>query len=868
MNNHRFYRAHSDKRTLNQLDSFIQSALDKYQFSEYPKEKFLEIGPECSKLLTSYKSYVPDLVVFNKKFNKNECFYNANTNYNNPYPRTKYILKAKNNLISTIKKTNDNTENNNEEWQENDGDEGDPQWYDCNIEEVKESKMNFQALPGMEEPTVKVTEMKKKEIEADDMMDHLASLLNHTDSVIPHTIIKNHEVSTDGNVENLNNSRNKSNKALIDINHTENKNSNVNDYLNLFRQHYEQEPIESNNKDNDNLDEDFPFHKFAKKDEESGSENENADKVKINKEYEDKLLADEFNELMNKFKDISAKMDNKVEENKDDELNSSIEHNLANLKNLVDDKDFDDNGEFHNDSREDLHNDVKVDYNRIESNLNELCDSQDLDRPGDLSVYDKVTGTEDTEKGSTDTMSAYHRVQEYESQQMKKIEQNMNNTGNNAGLHGRTQSPNFMSAIYTTFLENPIYVVTKNLLHRGWVITLADTEKVINCFNSFELLAFYDNEIKNGRKIDTLYATDYDTDMCFTPHLLYDIIKENNEKLKALKKDQMLLMQQQMMVNNMGMNHGGMKKFGNIMSNMQSMKGMGGMNNFNNVNNPSSIPNFSINQNNIPGNTTNKKAKNLGVQSQNSNEFPRSTSNPNFNFQGNYTNTQMNNFYMMNNGGSINMNSFNVNNQRSFNGSMNMNNMNMNSTKAYSTASNEKMMNNNQNFKLPFPNFGYPNTFNQQQMRPGAGFGNMMQQFPYMMNNSNYSNQRPNLNLNVNVNIVNNDIKMNNIMINSNSNNLSKSNSDLNNSNLSLEKRISTEDQVSQNKVVVNAVQEQEQKKEVSKVKDFFDSMSGINKPIPTVIKSKQSSNQNITTNTQNKPPEVKKMANKKVIKK
>jgi hypothetical protein len=70
----------------NKLDLFIQSSLDLYLFVErnpisYENDSFL------SKHLFNYKSQIPDLVIYNKIFNKNQCFYEGNSSNFNPFPR-------------------------------------------------------------------------------------------------------------------------------------------------------------------------------------------------------------------------------------------------------------------------------------------------------------------------------------------------------------------------------------------------------------------------------------------------------------------------------------------------------------------------------------------------------------------------------------------------------------------------------------------------------------------------------------------------------------------------------------------------------------------------------------------------------------
>jgi hypothetical protein len=68
------------------FDDFVQKALDRYSFIE-PWDELYEATDTYSKLIISNKSAIPDLVIFNKKFNKNYCFFETKKNPFNPFPR-------------------------------------------------------------------------------------------------------------------------------------------------------------------------------------------------------------------------------------------------------------------------------------------------------------------------------------------------------------------------------------------------------------------------------------------------------------------------------------------------------------------------------------------------------------------------------------------------------------------------------------------------------------------------------------------------------------------------------------------------------------------------------------------------------------
>ena len=68
------------------LDNFIQASLDKYHFVEVTSE-MQSVAGIYSKHVISNKPAIPDLVIYNKKFNKNDCFLDQNAEDNTPFPR-------------------------------------------------------------------------------------------------------------------------------------------------------------------------------------------------------------------------------------------------------------------------------------------------------------------------------------------------------------------------------------------------------------------------------------------------------------------------------------------------------------------------------------------------------------------------------------------------------------------------------------------------------------------------------------------------------------------------------------------------------------------------------------------------------------
>ena len=79
---------------LKEFDSFIQDSLHKYFFVE-PWKKLYDRTGNLHKDIISDKSTIPDLIIYNKIFNKSFCFYTSNPNTFIKFPRKRFILRPK-----------------------------------------------------------------------------------------------------------------------------------------------------------------------------------------------------------------------------------------------------------------------------------------------------------------------------------------------------------------------------------------------------------------------------------------------------------------------------------------------------------------------------------------------------------------------------------------------------------------------------------------------------------------------------------------------------------------------------------------------------------------------------------------------------
>ena len=82
------------KIDLRKLDLFIQKSLDLYFYVD-PWKKLYERTGRIHRNVISDKSTIPDLIIYNKQFNKSECFYEMNNSTYVEYPRLRFILRPK-----------------------------------------------------------------------------------------------------------------------------------------------------------------------------------------------------------------------------------------------------------------------------------------------------------------------------------------------------------------------------------------------------------------------------------------------------------------------------------------------------------------------------------------------------------------------------------------------------------------------------------------------------------------------------------------------------------------------------------------------------------------------------------------------------
>lgn len=127
------------------------------------------------------------------------------------------------------------------------------------------------------------------------------------------------------------------------------------------------------------------------------------------------------------------------------------------------------------------------------------------------------------------------------------LQEDKNNTVNdNTHQHTFENSKIFENVCY---LENPVALIKKNLFLKNWFVT--KNEKLVQCFTSYELFKFLENEINKQKDISSYWVFDNETDIHFTAISIFDNLKDNiNELMKELQNNyQQNIMKKQVYLN-------------------------------------------------------------------------------------------------------------------------------------------------------------------------------------------------------------------------------------------------------------------------------------------------------------------------------
>ena len=539
-------------KNFSKFDNFIQKCLDCYTIVD-PLQEYYNITGKYSKYLISNKSNIPDLVIYNNTFNKNDCFYDYYGRNYNTFPRVKFNINMKSkNKIKVVKEEN-NFENNEKKLNNNNEEKNEKEKYNEDKKEKSKDEKN-------EIRNENINEIKKKE-----------------NGLINNEIINNDKNEKEDINEDKKDSNDKKEYKEISDDKKENE---------IF----DDEKDDYNDDDDDDDDLTNPTQFFAQI---------QSNKEKFNKEITNNILNknDEKNkEILNsniekdkneeeEIKNENEEIKNKKEEIKNEEIiekekNIQKKEELKEEKNQISNKNilinpktksniieaetesltFIETKKSNNENinKNNSNNNNNINYNNNNSNQNEK----------NIPMMPQI---------NFPFMHPFIYMQNplinpnfsipYNYSMMNQINyMNFQNDDDDEDDDPMLSNFNDDYSKYnpSVFLEKPELIVKKNLFNKNWI--LIKNNKVFSNFNSEELLYYLGNQIRLGNKFENISICDYQTDSFFMPSNLFDILRNTVPKLK--KK----FFQQKMMELNLNKNQFNMMNNNNIMINNYNSK--------------------------------------------------------------------------------------------------------------------------------------------------------------------------------------------------------------------------------------------------------------------------------------------------------
>ena len=227
------------KKDLTNLDEFIQNCLDKFKFID-PKEEFYEATGDEKDLIISHKSTIPDLVIWNKVFNKNECFIESNNKKMNSFPRFQFYLRIKSNKPEKDKKKEKkNKKNQKNKKKEKKNQSNNNATNNNNIN--NDNKSNNDTINKVEEKKI-ISDL--SDIDIKKIVEYNPRHKNNLFRKYANPQKENNDINNNNKISNINNNLLSLSNDFIE----NNINNNLNNNNNNFIQHYN-----LNNNSNNNI---------------------------------------------------------------------------------------------------------------------------------------------------------------------------------------------------------------------------------------------------------------------------------------------------------------------------------------------------------------------------------------------------------------------------------------------------------------------------------------------------------------------------------------------------------------------------------------------------------------------------------------
>lgn len=487
------WRKAKDKESIDydKLDRFIDLALSKYTYHEADKSLY-DISGEQAYFIINNNSLVPDLVIFNKTFNKNLCFHDFKGSSFNPFPRRKFKFEAKNPLSQENDEKRDNASNDSND---------EIQWANTDVNEMTKT-FTFTKLPQKIE--------KETETEKDDIDELLNFKQDDISEVIHEETIK--DIVEDEEKPTLeNNDFFNMNIFLSDNkNNSQVEGNEMNDFdINLLTQMAQNVYGMTNDDSQDN--------QSISKDDESFKEATGIKSI-LNDDYD-------LYEKNEKKKDTDTAKDISIDDKKKYSFTSNTIINTITPSNT------------NNNDDKIINKNINIHASKpFVPNANPSTNISSQNKPqnqGNTSntIPSSQAQTQNPQQVPLFPPQYLNYITNYYNQ-LQGV--NPNNQKNPITTKDKKQDNNRLSID----IDDPINIVYKNTMGRWWFIK--SENKLINA-NSYELLEFMEAYQKTGKDLFDLTITDYQTDMYFSPITLLENLREVIPQIKSAMLLQMQL---------------------------------------------------------------------------------------------------------------------------------------------------------------------------------------------------------------------------------------------------------------------------------------------------------------------------------------
>ena len=242
------------------LDEFIQGCLNKYKPVENPDPSLYANTTEQEKdLIISKKSTIPDLVIWNKNFNKNDCFADANNEIQSDFPRFRFYLRlgnkdkgGKNKNEKNKNKEKKNKKNKKEKNNNLNNEEDNKEGIDNLTQDM--NNLNINIFEKKEMNNMNTNNEKKKKEKKKKNNKNKENKINENQNkfnINPNNIVNN-KYDNMNNMNNMNNNNFYPQKIGLDNQHMNNQMNNFNVLNNKFSMSYNNNNMGLGNNNNYN----------------------------------------------------------------------------------------------------------------------------------------------------------------------------------------------------------------------------------------------------------------------------------------------------------------------------------------------------------------------------------------------------------------------------------------------------------------------------------------------------------------------------------------------------------------------------------------------------------------------------------------